>query len=184
MEEKEEKKESGGKWDVLEVVKGAYLSKLVEFLYEKKIVKEMGEYTSARKLAEEKGYNEQVLLEILDFVSGFTDLVEKKAPKGDPLHKYDPLFRLNPKYSSYQSFGHHLDKFLGTYLPCFGDLEETLKKESLGSDFINKEKFSESFHSLPIDIGHKKNNPVALMISKMKRKCILDLGDSLSKELF
>jgi len=130
--------------DIFDVIKGAYVSKIVWNFHENGIFSQMKLPITAKELAKNNSFDESLLIQLLDFLC-FTTNITKKIT----IMYQEDKYILNPQYKSYDNFGHHLDKLLGCYGPALDQLDKTLKSPSLGRDFVNEDKLMVAFNTKP-----------------------------------
>lgn len=125
------------KWDVIDVIKGEYLSKVISFLYRENLFEALPSLSSsetplllsgkdARAIAVERGLDPEVFHQLLSFVAGTTDIILCDHRTSPPLFLWNDI-----AYGRYGNFGHYIDKVGIRFF-----------KNKINSPFIVKKKFA------------------------------------------
>lgn len=150
----------GGPLDVLE---GFYLAHIVHHFHRSGLLECLVEPRSAEWLARRFDYDPPLLSALLQYVAQRTDILTCNIQ-----NKY----RLKALYSDYYFLGFQMDKFLGAYGPTVERVEASLRRRSLGRDFVNRKREAEAYHRI-----QSPPNAIVLEVARKHRiPSVLDLG--------
>ena len=147
----------------LEIAEGFYLSHIVYHLHRRNVLERLGGATTTAELADEYGYDPDLLGALLEFVRQRTDLLNRDI---------SGRYSLNPAYVPYRRFGFHLDKLIGAYGPPLERLEESLRSPTLGRELVDRGMLAQAFCGL--EAGGA--GPAAQIIRDWNVSSLLDLG--------
>jgi SAM-dependent methyltransferase len=146
-----------------DLVEGFYLSHVVYHLHRRGILERLGANSSPGEVAAEHGYDPDLLRALLEYVHQRTDVLRRDGRDG---------YSLNPKYTSYDSFGFHLDKLIGAYGPPLTRLDEALHSPSASSGLVDRSMLARAFCEL--DAGNAALP--AQIVRQWQVRSLLDLG--------
>ena len=78
---------------------------------------------------------------------------------------------MNSKYRAFETFGFHLEKFIGAYGPAVTAVDEVLRCQALGKPLVNASALAHAFAGL-----HQSPQVITALIRDWKVRSLLDLG--------
>jgi SAM-dependent methyltransferase len=151
------------KQGLFHLIEGFYLAQIANRLQGDGVFESLGSGRSAKAVADELGYDEELLAALLEFVYQASDLLTRSRAG---------VYSLSPRYPGYAFLGFQLDKFLGAYGPAVLDLRRSLTSKDLGRRLVDREIQAAAYSRI-----QSPPNPIVMQLAReLQLQSMLDLG--------
>jgi|GEM_PF-977993 len=150
------------KLDLLGAVAGFYAGHLVAHLQAAGLFAQLRNGIDATELAEQHGYDRELLHGVLEFVYQQTDLLDRDGS----------CYRVAAAYDSDYSLEFTIDKYVRSYGQCFAALEQSLRAPDLGRSLVRRDVEAAAYHRI-----QSPPNPVVMeIVERDGIRSLLDVG--------
>jgi SAM-dependent methyltransferase len=144
-------------------IEGFYLAQIAYQFQHDGVFESLATGRTAKAVADELGYDEELLAALLEFLYQASDLLVRSRAR---------VYSMSPQYSSYAFLGFHLDKFIGAYGPAVLDLRQSLTSRNLGRPLVDREVQAGAYRAI-----QSPPNPIVMqLVRELKLRSVLDLG--------